>query len=110
MAVGGKVDAGIASTSEKACADQPSTAPNVWGGGHVMEWAGRDGVRSAAKELSKVLFYPTVLYNVVRSKLQSTWHYSDAINEVSDSRVAAPRPSLTTTCRRSTSSLERSPS
>ena len=41
---------------------------------------------------ARALFYPSLLYNVTRSSLQSDWHWFDEITEVTRTSAACTMP------------------
>ncbi len=41
---------------------------------------------------ARALFYPSLLYNVTRSSLQSDWHWFDEITEVTRTSAARAMP------------------
>lgn len=49
------------------------------GEGTIIVW---DAKRALVGAGARALFYPTLLYNVVRNRVQSEFHWWDRVNEV----------------------------
>jgi len=86
----------LARSSGMAKIDEPDGAAEGGGSGGprhrpaARRAAGFDGKRVLVGAGARVLFYPTLLYNVVRNKLQPEFRWWDEVDEVSES-VANPR-------------------
>jgi len=81
-----KVEEGV---SEEKAVETPSEQADlkigaqqcIWGKGISVAETDSSVITAAAREISRALFYPSLLYNVVRSKLQSDYHWYDPVDE-----------------------------
>ena len=82
-----KVEEGV---SEEKAVETPSEQADlkigaqqcIWGTSISVAETDSSVITAAAREISRALFYPSLLYQVVRSKLQSDYHWYDPVDEV----------------------------